>query len=264
MDLYQLRKPKSTPVPILANILHSGTFVPEEVAEQFSELQLKSLIMTDWHLDKLYDFLPSLGVTSIVANVYRYVVDLNREVKEPLYGSFFTSVVCYDKPPGLPKDRYFPVYKKEPTRTEVEVRIEKYHKPYHERLRTLVDTMVTKHNKLYLLSLHGFIGGVDADICIGNADGTSCSKEFTDFVVESFKKADFSVVVNNPFKGGYVTRSYSKIKGVETLLIESRSSIYIDSKHLDQNYIPPWDTPRFHEEKVRFRKVLEDIVEYIK
>ncbi len=65
MELYYIRKPTSAPVPVLANILHSGVHVPDEVAEQFSDQQLKSRVMTDWHLDELYDFLPELGVTSL-------------------------------------------------------------------------------------------------------------------------------------------------------------------------------------------------------
>ncbi len=261
MELYYIREPETAPVPVLANILHSGTYVPDEVGEQFSDQQLKSHIMTDWHLDKLYDFLHELGVTSLVANIYRFVVDLNREIKEPLYGPFFTSVICSEKPPGLPEDRYFPIYKKEPTRAEIEKRIQKYHTPYHEKLNNLVDEMVAKHGKLFLLSLHRYIGGTDSDICVGDADGTSCSTEFTDMVVNSFEQAGLRVARNNPYKGGYVTRHYSQKKGVEALLIESRSGVYIDPQHLDQDYMPPWDTALFYQKKLIFQKVFEDIID---
>ena len=260
MDIYYTRKPSFGQAPVLANIPHSGTYIPVEVAAQFTEQQFNSRIMTDWHLDKLYDFLPELGVTSLVANIYRFVVDLNREVKEPLFGPFFTSVICSEKPPGLPEDRYFPIYTREPTRAEIEERIEKYHIPYHEQLDRLVDEMVARHGKLFLLSLHSYIGGADADICIGDVDGTSCSPELADLVVSGFERAGFRVVRNNPYKGGYATRRYGQKEGVEALLIESCSDLYIDPKHLDQDFEPPWDTERFLEKKVLFRMVFGDIL----
>ena len=34
---------------------------------------------TDWFLDELYDFAPSLGITTIVPYYSRWVIDLNRE-----------------------------------------------------------------------------------------------------------------------------------------------------------------------------------------
>ena len=260
MDIFFTRKPSFAEVPVLANIPHSGTYIPEEIAPQFTEQQFKSRIMTDWHLDKLYDFLPELGVTSLVANIYRFVVDLNREIKEPLYGPFFSSVICSEKPPGLPQDRYFPIYNREPTRAEIEERIEKYHTPYHEQLNRLVDEMVSRFGRLYLFSLHSYIGGADADIVIGDVDGTSCSPELTNLVAGSFEKAGFRVVLNKPYKGGYATRHYSRKKGVEALLIESCSDLYIDAKHLDQDYEPPWDTEQFLEKKILFKKVFKDIL----
>jgi len=260
VDTFFIRKPPFAQVPVLANIPHSGTLIPEEAAAQFTEQQFKSRILTDWHLDKLYDFLPEMGVTSLVANIYRFVVDLNREVKEPLFGPFFSSVVCSEKPPGLPQDRYFPIYNREPTRAEIEERIEKYYTPYHEQLNHLVDETVARFGRLYLLSLHSYIGGADADIVIGDVDGTSCSPEFTDMAVNSFERAGFRVALNKPFKGGYATRHYSQKEGVEALLVESCSDLYIDPKHLDQDFEPPWDIERFLEKKVLFRKVFEDIL----
>lgn len=93
MELYQLHRPQGQAVPIVANLPHSGLFVPEEIAAQMLPEHLRSLPNSDWHLDRLYAFLPSLGITVLQATHSRYVVDLNRAAKEPLFGSFWSSVV---------------------------------------------------------------------------------------------------------------------------------------------------------------------------
>ena len=93
MQLFNLSQPTVKALPIVANIPHSGLFVPEDIAAQFTSEHLNYLPHSDWHLDKLYDFLPSLGITVLQATHNRYVVDLNRQVKEPLFGSFWSSVI---------------------------------------------------------------------------------------------------------------------------------------------------------------------------
>ncbi|MEM6452321.1 MAG: N-formylglutamate amidohydrolase [Cyanobacteria bacterium P01_D01_bin.105] len=80
-------------VPIIANLPHSGLGVPPDIAQQFTPQHLQTLPNSDWHLQPLYSFLPSLGVTILQANYSRYVVDLNRALKPPLFGSFWSAVV---------------------------------------------------------------------------------------------------------------------------------------------------------------------------
>ena len=123
MDLFNVHIPKSSAVPLVANLPHSGLFVPDDIAEQFTSEHLQALPNSDWHLDKLYQALPALGITVLQATHSRYVVDLNRQVKEPLFGSFWTSVV--------PEQTAFgkPIYQTQPSSEHIQERVQKFYIP---------------------------------------------------------------------------------------------------------------------------------------
>ena len=125
MKLYNLMVPDKSKVPVLASLPHSGTYVPSDIKKQFKQNPKPVLTNMDWHLDKLYDFLPGLGITVLQATHSRYVVDLNREVKEPLFGPHISSVIFKDNTQGSQ------LYDIEPTKGEIEARLTKYYYPFH-------------------------------------------------------------------------------------------------------------------------------------
>ncbi len=71
MELFTIYKPTIKTVPLIANLPHSGMFVPQDIAVNFTPEHLQSLPNTYWHLDKLYNFLPNLGITVMQANYSR-------------------------------------------------------------------------------------------------------------------------------------------------------------------------------------------------
>lgn len=75
---------KKKQIPIIASIPHSGVDIPLYIKEQFTSGMSQALPNVDWYLHYLYDFLPSLGITTIQATHYRYVVDLNRALRNAL------------------------------------------------------------------------------------------------------------------------------------------------------------------------------------
>jgi len=133
MELFNIYRPTAKALPLVANIPHSGLFVPDDIAAQFTTEHLNSLPNSDWHLDRLYDFLPDLGITVLQATHNRYVVDLNRQVKEPIFGSFWSSVI--------PETTAFnkSIYKSQPSLEDIQERIEKYYLPYHYQLKSLIE-----------------------------------------------------------------------------------------------------------------------------
>ena len=135
-DLFTLLPPKATPTPIIANLPHSGLKVPEHIAKTFTPQHLSSLPNSDWHLQPLYSFLPELGVTVLQANYSRYVVDLNRALKPPLFGSFWSAVV--------PEQTAFKkqIYQEKPRLEEVRSRIETYYTPYHQKLTDILNQTI--------------------------------------------------------------------------------------------------------------------------
>ena len=91
MDLYRLI-PGTT--RLLVSIPHAGTYVPPAIAGRMTE-GARALPDTDWHVDRVYDFLAEIGATVLIATHSRYVVDLNRPPDDAaLYPGLAGSGLC--------------------------------------------------------------------------------------------------------------------------------------------------------------------------
>jgi N-formylglutamate amidohydrolase len=92
---FDVRAPRAAALPLVVSIPHTGTRLPAEIAGELASDEMRRLPMTDWHLDRLYDFLPELGATTLCAMYTRFIVDLNRSpVPQALYpGRFDTGLV---------------------------------------------------------------------------------------------------------------------------------------------------------------------------
>ena len=75
MVLWQLSRGDS---PLLVSVPHAGRHVPDAIALRLSD-GAREVPDTDWHVDELYRFAPSIGATLLTATHSRYVVDLNRD-----------------------------------------------------------------------------------------------------------------------------------------------------------------------------------------
>jgi N-formylglutamate deformylase len=254
MQLFNIHQPTVKALPLIANIPHSGLFVPEDIAAQFTTEHLNSLPNSDWHLDRLYDFLPSLGITVLQATHNRYVVDLNRQAKEPLFGSFWSSVI--------PENTAFnkTIYQSKPSQEQIEARIEKYYLPYHHQLTSLLKEKIEQFGKVYLLDLHSFCGLINDDVCLGNVNQKTCSELLIATVDKCFSSQGLQVVRNKTFTGGYITRHYGEMPNVESLQIEVRYHVYLQENQLDRLKPPSYNVIEFETAKNKFDRIFNKIV----
>lgn len=198
--------------PVLISFPHVGTTLPPGLAARLSAAG-KSLIDTDWHVDRLYEFAIDMGITTLRASLSRYVVDLNRDpAGARLYASAITTPPC---PIETFEGELLYAPGDEPTDAEIAERIEEFWDPYHVQLRTEVDRLRAAHGYAILLDAHSIWGrlprlfeGELRDINIGTNDGTSCALDVTLQAVFATTPSDYSVVVDDRFKGGYITRHY--------------------------------------------------------
>src|SRR5678815_3864189 len=117
--------------PLLVSMPHTGTHVPRSLRHRMTE-EAKLLPDTDWHLERLYDFLDDLGASVLVATHSRYVVDLNRP---PDNANLYPG---QDTTPLVPVDTFHrqPLYRpgQEPDTAEMAERVQAHWKPYHSKL----------------------------------------------------------------------------------------------------------------------------------
>ncbi|MGL5064244.1 MAG: N-formylglutamate amidohydrolase [Microcoleus sp.] len=250
---FRLFLPTTELRPIVANIPHSGLTVPNEVLQILNPDYKNFLPNQDWHLDKLYDFLPTLGITVIQAVFSRYVVDLNRPLQEPLFGNFWRSPI----PDRTAFDA--PLYHISPSPEQIEWRIQQFYRPYHQQLERLLTRTIERFGRVYLLDLHSFMGLIVDDVCLGNVSGKSCSEFLIATVESAFSSKGYQVVRNKVFTGGYITRHYGQIPQVEALQIEIRYPTYLQQTQLDRDDVPDWNVAEFERAKFNLEAIFRAI-----
>ena len=71
------------------------------------------------------------------------------------------------------------------------------------------------------------------DIVLGNNYNLSSNKIFSSKIIEYFNMYQYSLSINNPYSGGYITKNYGNpIDGVNILQIEINRSLYMNEKTL--------------------------------
>ncbi len=212
MDLFRFRRGTS---PLLVSVPHAGTYLPVELRARLTGGAL-ALPDTDWHVDRLYDFLDGLGASVLVATHSRYVIDLNRPPDNAnLYpGQDTTGLVPVDTVARA--DVY--LAGETPGEHEVNARRERYWQAYHDALGRELARIRAEHGYALLWDAHSipsavprFFAGRLPDLNVGTNGGASCGPGIEAAVFAAAERAaGYSAVLNGRFKGGYITRHYGR------------------------------------------------------
>lgn len=229
--------------PLIVNVPHAGTVLPTDIAERLSAAG-RELPDTDWHVEKLYDFVPGAGATLMAATHSRYVVDLNRDPEgRALYPGAANTEIC---PAGTFAG--LPIYRDGalPSAAEVARRIATYWRPYHAALAAEIERVRARHGHCVLLDGHSivsvaprFFEGTLPHLNLGTVDGASCGARWQERARACLAdQAPFSLVLNGRFKGGYITRHYGRPEEkVHVLQLEMAWRAYLDESR-PQGYEP--------------------------
>ena len=234
MNLFNIIEPTTSAIPIILSSPHSGTFFPDEIAETLKPEMWKNPDDTDWFIDQLYAFAPALGITMITANYSRWVVDLNRDPEsKPLYsdGRVITGLAPTTNFNG--QTLYLSV---EPEKVEIERRVERYFRPYHQKLGELLDDTKSRFGKALLFDAHSIrkhVPGIRTEpfpeLILGDNDGQSASQKIIQATINVLQNSPYHFSHNNPFKGGYITRSFGKpAENIHALQLEMAKTNYMD------------------------------------
>ena len=258
MDLFYFY-PGST--PLVVGMPHVGTHVPDEIAATMTDAALE-LPDTDWHVDTLYDFLYDLGVSVVAATHSRYVIDLNRPPDgTSLYPGKDTTELCptttFDNGsiyrPGMAPDD-----------GAIADRLDRYWRPYHDRLAQAIADLRERHGYALLWDAHSirsvvprFFEGTLPDLNLGNADGSASDLGLARRLLEIGQDTtSYSTVLNERFKGGYITRTYGRpTERVHAMQLEQSQATYMEEH-------PPFTFREDLAEKVRpvLRRLIETML----
>lgn len=255
MDVYRFRQGSS---PLLVSMPHVGTYLPPALAARMTA-EGRTVPDTDWHIDRLYDFLEPLDATLLAATHSRYVIDLNRPPDNTsLYPGSSVTGLC-------PVDRFDngPIYGNGAplAADEIEERRITYWQPYHDAIVAALSQIHAQHGYALLFEAHSirsvvprFFEGRLPDINLGTASGASADPELAARLIECAGEAvAYTSVLNGRFKGGYITRHYGAPHDhVHAVQLELAQITYMDED-------PPF---AFDEAKANgVRPVLRSIVE---
>lgn len=219
--------------PLVISFPHVGTVIPADIAAGMTA-QARAVPDTDWHVEKLYAFAATLGVSWIEPTLSRYVVDLNRPPDDSaLYAGQVSTGLC-------PSATFSgaPLYTgPAPNATEIARRRAEYWAPYHGALQALLAGTVRAHGYAVLLDAHSIdsvvprlFAGRLPDLNVGTNDGRSCGAGLGEAVLSACLQGPFTAVLNGRFKGGHITRHYGAQAGpVHAVQLEIGQLTYLDA-----------------------------------
>ena len=235
---------------------HSGTDYPPDFDFACALEVLRRA--EDTHVEKLYDFAPSLGVAWVEAHFPRSYLDANRDTTEidtSLLDAPWPHPVVTD-PQALSKvrlgkgliwrntDEGQPIYQRRLSVREVEQRIDTCWRPYHAAVAHAIDAAAQRHGFCIHLNCHSmpavasamgteFPGEVHADFVVGDRDGSTSSPALTHLICQHLRALGYSVALNHPYKGVELVRRYAQPRAHRHCIqLEVNRRLYMDEVSL--------------------------------
>jgi formiminoglutamase len=242
--IYDLKRGAS---PLILSIPHCGRELTPGLADRLTP-EGRSLIDTDWWLERLYDFGTSLDATVLSARLSRYVIDLNRDPSgASLYpGQATTELVPTTTFAGAP----LYLDRQAPDPAEIAERKARWFDPYHAALAAEIARVNAAHGIVLLYDCHSirsviprlFEGELPV-LNLGTNSGASCTPALQAEIVRTLEEATaFSHVVNGRFKGGWITRHYGRpAENVHAVQMELACRAYMQEEFpfaYDENKAP--------------------------
>lgn len=244
------------------SVPHLGTTIVNDIASRLTP-DARTSPDTDFHLDRLYDFAPALGVSRLVANYSRYMIDLNRPPDDSsLYpGATSTGLVPRKNFRGEALYVTAP-----PDDDEIAQRLQRYWQPYHEALAAELARLRAQFGNVVLFDCHSIrsqvprlFDGVLPDFNLGTAQGRSCAPELRAALTDSLAVPGYSLAVDGRFTGGYITRRYgAPADGVHAFQLELSQATYM---HEDESNA--FDETLAARVRPRLRHMLETALQWV-
>jgi len=249
--IFNVAEPQRLTSPFVINSPHSGRVYPVSFLAQ-SRLTTDAIRKSeDCFVDDLFSGGINLGAPLLSANFPRAYLDVNREPFELDPKMFIETLPAYANSqsmrvgsglgtiPRIVGDG-MEIYRHRLSIAEALGRIETIYRPYHKRLRDLIIRTRAHFGVAFLLDCHSMPGsvrlgerGVKPDFIIGDRFGSSADREFTNAASTILHDLGFTVSLNKPYAGGFITEHYGRpVQGIHALQIEVNRSLYLDEHSL--------------------------------
>lgn len=246
-------------MPLVFDSPHSGLLCPEDF--QYACRQNDLYHDVDRYIEDLFSSAPHEGAALLYTDIIRSYIDLNRAVDD-IDPSLLASPWPFGEINPTPRSHAgiglirrlvkpgIPLYDRFLSASEIKHRIEHYYHPYHEALETLLDDAHYAFGQVWHINCHSMssrsaipkrpIGlhgnrGKAVDFCLGDRDGTTCSRDFMYRLRTFIKSLGYTVTVNDPFKGvEIIERTSDPSRGRHSVQIEINKALYMNEKTFEK------------------------------
>jgi N-formylglutamate deformylase len=244
---FRVIAPRAAETPVVVEVPHAGLAVDALTLPTLSA-PIRSLgVDADLYVDELYADAPDVGATLLVAEHSRYVCDLNRSEQDvdPLAAAGGAAqraphgLIWRDTTEGQ-RALYQPL-----GREELERRLVRFYRPYHACLAELLAAKRARFGFVILLAGHsmpsrGRAGHTDtgrdrADIVPGSRGRTTASSLVIDTPERIARTKGWSVVHDDPYRGGFTTAFYGRPdRQQHALQVELSRRLYMNEATLEK------------------------------
>lgn len=247
-DSFLVHGPTPAQRPVVLDSPHSGARFPADFGAAVTEFDLRD--GEDSFIDELWRPATERGIPLLAAQFARTYLDLNRHAGDIDLALLDAPWPHAHQPSGKAAigkallwrtlDDGRPIYDRLLPAAEVQARIARCHRPYHQALRGLMDAAHARFGVVYHLNCHsmnavsgvmgaGGAGIARADMVLGDRDGSTCAPAFTAFVREVLAAQGYDVRINDPFKGVELVRAHADpAAGRHSLQLEVNKRLYMD------------------------------------
>lgn len=254
MNVVRRHDPQAPAIPLVLDSPHSGTDYPADFDHSVPRAMVRQA--EDTHVAELYRAAPAHGATLVEALFPRAYIDPNRHVSDidaALLDGAWPGTVTASRKTDLGIGLVWrlaeggtPMYGRKLSVAEVQRRIEKYYEPYHSAVTRALDERFAAFGAVWHVNCHSMpaVGGVmsddpgraRADFVLGDRDGTTCERAFTEFVADALRAAGYTVAINDPYKGVELVRRHGRPdRRRHSLQIEVNRRLYMDEATLEKN-----------------------------
>lgn len=269
---YQVLYPERHTSCVVFASPHSGRDYPSSFLRRsvLDEHAIRS--SEDAYVDLLFASAAEHGSTFLIAGAPRAFIDYNRAPDE-LDPALIETVRRQGHNPRIASGLgVIPrvvangraIYWGKISKEEAERRLDRYWRPYHAMLQSLLSAAHTRHGQAVLIDCHSMPheamdgiarGGMGRpDIVLGDRFGAAASGEVMDRVEAAFASVGFRVTRNAPFAGAYITQTYGRpSRGQHAVQVEIDRSLYMDEQRIVPN-------DQFDAVREALRSVIAEIV----
>jgi N-formylglutamate amidohydrolase len=262
---FDVLEPDSLLCPLVFSSPHSGNVYPRRFLDVVRADTTMLRRSEDAFVDDLFAGGLVLGAPLLRARFPRAYLDLNREPYELDPRMFegrlpaFANTRSIRVAGGLgtiPRvvGQSLEIYSGRLPVEEALARIEKIYKPYHARLRGLLERARAHFGVAVLIDCHSMPSGTvglpaapasigigrgdppqKPDFVIGDRFGTSCAQALVETVETKLRDLGYAVVRNKPYAGGFITEHYGDPSAdCHAVQIEVSRALYMDEASISR------------------------------